>query len=579
MSQPTSSAVVYPWDSAWTPSAPAPAADAYAPSPLGTSATSPASSAPSSAVVYPWDPKWAPPASAAPATQQNGPRAWGQASNLDDPYANASLADSAAAIGHTADNAVRNAVDGMTLGYGDKIAAGLDALTGRSPDYASALDAERAQSAQAMAQSPGGVGTAEQIAGMALPAGAIGRGAALIGDAAGALPFVGRLAASPLAQASATGAAVGGLNAAGNDQDVAPSAVLGALAGAGGNALARSIAPILAGPTATAAAPSTQALKATAQAGYDQADKAGVIVSPDALSRLSADVRSTLANGAYHPALQPKGQAIVDAINAFPAPGAAPNAGQPPIAGVTLRDLDNLRQQAGNMYDPLNDSSSRLGGLVKGNIDRFVNGLTPADTIAGDPRAAAAALNDARANWTIYNKANELDEATADARSRAARATIPNSNLDPQLRNAVARVAASRSDWTPDELAALNEAANGSPTQRALRVVGQYLNGFTGHALAGGAGFMAGGPVGASIGAMAPGIPGAIAKNLASRMTANAADRAGALIRSSGSAPFTLPSMGPRVASPLAALLIGSGVNAIQPAQPHAPGLAAALAQ
>jgi hypothetical protein len=125
----------------------------------------------------------------------------------------------------------------------------------------------------------------------------------------------------------------------------------------------------------------------------------------------------------------------------------------------------------------------------------------------------------------------------------------------------------------------LNEAANGSPTQRALRVVGQYLNGFTGHALAGGAGFMAGGPVGASIGAMAPGIPGAIAKNLASRMTANAADRAGALIRSSGSAPFTLPSMGPRVASPLAALLIGSGVNAIQPAQPHAPGLAAALAQ
>jgi hypothetical protein len=63
---------------------------------------------------------------AQPATQQNAaPRAWGQASNLDDPYANASLADSAAAIGRTADNAVRNAVDGMTLGYGDKIAAGL----------------------------------------------------------------------------------------------------------------------------------------------------------------------------------------------------------------------------------------------------------------------------------------------------------------------------------------------------------------------------------------------------------------------------------------------------------------------
>jgi hypothetical protein len=75
-------------------------------------------------------------------------------------YADASLADSAAAIGHTADNAVPNAVDGMTLGYGDKIAAGLDALTGRSPDYASALAAERAQSTRAMARSPRGVGTA-----------------------------------------------------------------------------------------------------------------------------------------------------------------------------------------------------------------------------------------------------------------------------------------------------------------------------------------------------------------------------------------------------------------------------------
>ena len=89
---------------------------------------------------------------AQPATAQSGPRAWGQASNLDDPYANASLADSAAAIGRTADNAVRNTVDGMTLGYGDKIAAGLDAMTGRSPDYASALNAERGQSDRAMAE-------------------------------------------------------------------------------------------------------------------------------------------------------------------------------------------------------------------------------------------------------------------------------------------------------------------------------------------------------------------------------------------------------------------------------------------
>jgi hypothetical protein len=84
-----------------------------------------------------------------------------------DPYANNSLADDARLVGGLADKAVRNVVNGATLGYGDKIAAGLDALTRRSPDYATALADERGRSAQAMAQ-PGGLGTAEQIAGMAL---------------------------------------------------------------------------------------------------------------------------------------------------------------------------------------------------------------------------------------------------------------------------------------------------------------------------------------------------------------------------------------------------------------------------
>ncbi len=201
-----------------------------------------------------------------------------------DPYANNSLADDARLVGGLADKAVRNVVNGATLGYGDKIAAGLDALTGRSPDYATALADERGRSAQAMAQ-PGGLGTAEQIAGMALPAGAIGRGAAALGEAASALPFgLGRLAASPLAQASATGAAVGGINAAGNDQPVAPNAVLGALAGAGGNALARSVARVLAGPAAAVAAPSTQAVKDTAQAAYNDAFQPGQIVAPEILA-------------------------------------------------------------------------------------------------------------------------------------------------------------------------------------------------------------------------------------------------------------------------------------------------------
>ena len=77
--------------------------------------------------------------------------------------------------------------------------------------------------------------------------------------------------------------------------------------------------------------------------------------------------------------------------------------------------------------------------------------------------------------------------------------------------------------------------------------------------------------------AMGAGTPGARAA--ANRMTANAVNNLSSIVRSGGGAPITIAPMGPRAASPLAALLMGSGVNALQPAQPYAPGLGAAFAQ
>jgi hypothetical protein len=77
--------------------------------------------------------------------------------------------------------------------------------------------------------------------------------------------------------------------------------------------------------------------------------------------------------------------------------------------------------------------------------------------------------------------------------------------------------------------------------------------------------------------AMGAGTPGARAA--ANRMTANAVNNLSSIVRSGGGAPITIAPMGPRVTSPLAALLIGSGVNALQPAQPYVPGLGAAFAQ
>jgi hypothetical protein len=399
------------------------------------------------------------------------------------------------------------------------------------------------------------------------------------------LPFgLGRLAASPLVQASGTGAAVGGLNAAGNDQDVAPNAVMGALAGAGGNALARSVAPLLAGPTVAAAAPSTQAIKNAVQTAYNDAFQPGQIIAPEALQRLSAAVRQTMADNAYHPALHPGGAAVVDGINTFPTPGASPAGGGLQNAGATLQGLDTLRRMAGQMgQNGQNPAAGRMGGLIRGNIDQFINGLGPADIVgASNPADSAAALARARQAYTTYSKANDLDEAVANAQSKSEGRDAQPGSIGKLTGQAIAKLRAGRSDWTPEELSALSEAANGTPTVRALAMLGRLaptsplMAGL--QATGGGLGAFAtgGGSIPASV-AFGAGTLGARAA--ANRMTANAVNNLSSIVRSGGGAPITIAPMGPRAASPLAALLMGSGVNALQPAQPYAPGLGAAFAQ
>ena len=115
-----------------------------------------------------------------------------------------------------------------------------------------------------------------------------------------------------------------------------------------------------------------------------------------------------------------------------------------------MQGLDNLRRVAGLMGEG-GPSAGRLGGLVQGQIDQFVNGLSPADIVgATDPAAAAASLNSARSAWQTYSKASDLDNAVAGARAKGDMALIPGSTVDAATRNAVARLRDSRASWSPD---------------------------------------------------------------------------------------------------------------------------------
>jgi hypothetical protein len=74
-------------------------------------------------------------------------------------------------------------------------------------------------------------------------------------------------------------------------------------------------------PSATVA-PSTQDLKATAQAAYGGAFAPGHVIGPVALQRLSDSIKTTVAANAFDPALHPGGMAVVNRVAAFPQPGA-----------------------------------------------------------------------------------------------------------------------------------------------------------------------------------------------------------------------------------------------------------------
>lgn len=130
-------------------------------------------------------------------------------------------------VGKFADDTVRSFANGVSLGFGDKISARVDAALGQG-DYASNLAANRSQS-DAARSNTGILGTAAEIAGSMVPASK----AAKIGVTAARIPMgIGKYLGMGI-----DGAGMGALSATGNDQDIATGAAYGAAGGAAGQAI------------------------------------------------------------------------------------------------------------------------------------------------------------------------------------------------------------------------------------------------------------------------------------------------------------------------------------------------------
>jgi hypothetical protein len=206
----------------------------------------------------------------------------------------------------------------------------------------------------------------------------------------------------------------------------------------------------------------SDALKQAAQAAYQRADDAGVIYSPDAIKRVTGNLKGDFADFGFHPQLQPGANVALSELDRL--------GGQ----NVTLKGLDTARKIAGNAYQPMNKSNNALTGKVTGAIDDLVQNPQAGDIIAGNGSQASAAIKEARDMYGRSAKMDKLDELFTRGELNAS-TSGSGGNLQNATRQQLKRVLMNKGwdrGFKPDEINAIKKFAKGTTGQNILRSLG-----------------------------------------------------------------------------------------------------------
>jgi hypothetical protein len=352
---------------------------------------------------------------------------------------------------------------GASFGFGEKAAAAVRApFTDKT--YEEELAAQRALT-QGARNRAGGAGTVAEIGGaIAAPMGLAGKGITLAGRlGTGAMQGAGGLAART-GLMGMEGAGYGALTAAGNDQDITTGAGIGALGGVGGNlvgeALSAGASKIAGMFNAKPNIPSIDDLRSSANAAYDAADNAGVVFSPQGVSRLGNDIRVELANFGFHPGLQPRIATVLDELERVQK------------GNVTLKGIDVLRRITDSARKSMDPSEKALGNMIIEKIDDFIANARPGEVLAGNSKDASKAISEARNMWGRMRRSEQVADAIGKADLRAA-STGSGGNADNATRQNIRRLLEKGRGFTADEKAAMEKIVRGSPGQNALRLAGK----------------------------------------------------------------------------------------------------------
>jgi hypothetical protein len=328
-----------------------------------------------------------------------------------------------------------------------------------------------------------------------LPEQAIQAGAGAVGGVVGQIPGAARLAQTAVTptgrQVAETFAARPGAQMTGAAVGAPTGEVVGELTG---SPVAGMLAGMAAGGAAGArrgeleVAPTREAVKAESQGAYQRATQAGVIVSPQSLQNTIANIEKQVNNAGFDPGLHPRVAAVLNRLQ---------KEGQQP---KTLDEMEILRRVASGAAASNERDERRIGRMIVGQIDDYINNIKPADLVAGN-QSGVNELRDARKLWGMNAKADVFEQMVSRAQTTGG-STYTQSGYENALRGEFRRLANNQNrmrQFTQEEQNQITQIARGGTLQNMLRMIGKFSpTSVISAPLSAGTGFVLGGPAGAA---------------------------------------------------------------------------------
>lgn len=407
------------------------------------------------------------------------------------------------------------AADMLSFGFDDEIGAGAKTGFGLWGDYNKELEAQRGTKTAAQEAHPVAY-TAGQVAG-AIPTAFVPG----VGIAKGV--GMGAKIARGVAGGAAQGGAYGFGSGEGGLENRAIEAAKGAVAGGAIGGVApvagKVIGNAVGAKAGRAAAPTVAQLKTKSQALYKAADQQGLLVDPKsfdgAINRITFDLQAKGLDATLHP----KATAALKRLS------------ESKGVANTLQDIETLRRVAGQAALSTEPAERHMAARIIDGLDDFMDGLKPADVIAGNATDAVRFVKGARSLWQAKSKG----ELLADLYQRA---ELSPSGLENGLRIEFRNLAKNPKKlrrFSQTEQKEIRRIANGGSLQTLLRTVGKAApTGIVSGGLSSGAGFATAGPIGAAA------VPAAgwAARKAATAIKKGQFNKLDATVRSGGSKPF-----------------------------------------